>query len=101
MGVRVMKNFQVSIQFITDKEFMDLVPAHKTFINSLINKEIIEHYAVSMQSQRIWITLKAKDKKAIKKILSQSPLFPYFTYEADELFVLDGRNYRLPALQMN
>lgn len=96
-----MKKFQVSIQFITDKEFMDLVPAHKTLINYLINKEIIEHYAVSMASQRIWITLNALDRPAIDKILSQSPLFPYFTYEADELFALDGQNYRLPTLQMN
>jgi hypothetical protein len=96
-----MKKFQVTIQFITDKEFTDLVPAHKIFINYLINKEVIEHYAVSMESQRIWITLSAEDRPAIEKILSQSPLFPYFTYEADELFALDGQNYRLPTLQMN
>jgi hypothetical protein len=96
-----MKKFQVTIQFITDKEFTDLVPAHKTFINYLINKEVIEHYAVSMESQRIWITLSAEDRPAIEKILCQSPLFPYFTYEADELFALDGQNYRLPTLQMN
>jgi hypothetical protein len=96
-----MKIFQVSIQFITDQEFEDLVPAHKTYINYLINKEIIEHYAVSMESQRIWITLNAEDKTAIEKILSQSPLFPYFTYETHELFALDGQNYRLPTLQMN
>ena len=96
-----MKKFQISIQFITDKEFMDLVPAHKTYINYLINKEIIEHYAVSMASQRIWITLNAEDTSAIDKILSQAPLFPYFTYEIFELFSLDGQNYRLPTLQMN
>jgi hypothetical protein len=96
-----MKKFQVSIKFITDKEFTNLLPAHKTYINYLINKEIIEHYAVSMQSQRIWITLNAEDNSAIDKILSQSPLFPYFTYEAFELFSLDGQNYRLPTLQMN
>ena len=96
-----MKKFQVSIQFITDKEFMDLVPSHKTYINYLIGKEIIEHYAVSMESPRIWITLNAEDKVAIEKILAQSPLFPYFTYEAYELFALDGQNYRLPTLQMN
>jgi len=96
-----MKKFQVTIQFITDKEFMDLVPAHKTLINDLISKDVIEHYAVSMVSQRIWITLNAEDRPAIEKIISQSPLFPYFTYEADELYALDGQNYRLPTLQMN
>jgi len=96
-----MKKFQVSIRFITDKEFMDLVPAHKTFISHLISEEIIEHYAVSMESQLIWITVNAEDKEAIDKTLSQSPLFPYFTYEVHELFALDGQNYRLPTLQMN
>ena len=96
-----MKKFQVAIQFITDKDFMDLVPEHKTFINYLISKDVIEHYAVSMESQRIWITLNAKDRPAIEKILSKSPLFPYFTFEIHDLFALDGQNYRLPTLQMN
>ena len=96
-----MKKFLVSIRFITDKEFMDLVPAHKSFISQLISEEVIEHYAVSMESQQIWITLNAADKLAIEKILSQSPLFPYFTFETHELFALDGQNYRLPTLQMN
>ncbi|MBC7828689.1 MAG: hypothetical protein H7122_13140 [Chitinophagaceae bacterium] len=96
-----MKKFQITIQFITDKEFMDLVPAHKTYINYLINKEIVEHYAVSMESQRIWITVNVADRAAIEKIIAQSPLFPYFTYEVHELFALDGQNYRLPTLQMN
>lgn len=96
-----MKKFQVSIRFLTDKEFMDLVPAHKTYISHLISEEVIEHYAVSMESQLIWITLNAEDKNAIEHILSPSPLFPYFTWEAHELFALDGQNYRLPTLQMN
>ena len=96
-----MKKFQVSIRFITDREFMDLVPAHKTFVSHLISEEVIEHYAVSMESQSIWITINAEGKEAIDKILGQSPLFPYFTYEVHELFALDGQNYRLPTLQMN
>lgn len=96
-----MKKYQVSIRFIIDHEFMDLVPAHKTYITSLINKDIIEHYAVSMESQSIWITVKAEDKDSIDKILSKSPLYPYFTIEVHELFALDGQNYRLPTLQMN
>ena len=76
-----MKKFHVTIQFITDKDFMDLVPAHKTYINQLINKEIIEHYAVSMESQRIWITLNAKERPPIEQLLKKSPLYLYFTYE--------------------
>jgi muconolactone delta-isomerase len=54
-----------------------------------------------MESQQVWITLKADDKKEIEKLLSDSPLFKYFTFTIDELYVLDGQNYRLPALQFN
>ncbi len=80
---------------------MSLIPPHRTYIDFLISKEIIEHYAVSMESQQVWITLKADNKKAIEKILEDSPLFKYFTFTIDELYVLDGQNYRLPALQFN
>jgi hypothetical protein len=80
---------------------MTLVPPHRTYVDHLINKEIIEHYAVSMESQQVWITLKADSKKEIEKILEESPLHKYFTYTIDELYVLDGQNYRLPTIQFN
>ena len=84
-----------------DEDFMSLIPPHRTYIDHLINKEIIEHYAVSMESQQVWITLKADNKKAIENLLAESPLFKYFTFSIDELYVLDGQNYRLPTIQFN
>ena len=84
-----------------DNDFMSLVPPHRTYINHLISQEIIEHYAVSMESHQVWITLRAEDKLAIEKLISDSPLFKYFTYTINELYVLDGQNYRLPGLQFN
>jgi muconolactone delta-isomerase len=96
-----LKKYQVTLNFDMDDEFMSLVPAHRTYINMLINKGIIDHYAVSMESQRSWITFNAEDKPAIDKYLSDSPLFRYWTYEVDELFVLDGITYRLPHVQLN
>ena len=80
---------------------MELVPPHRTYINYLINKGIIDHYAVSMETQRSWITLNAKDKKEVEKLLKKSPLYKYWAIEIDELFVLDGQHYRLPAVQPN
>jgi len=53
-----------------DDDFMNLIPPHRTYIDQLIDKEVIEHYAVSMESQQVWITLKAENKKAIEKLLS-------------------------------
>lgn len=96
-----MKKFQVTIKFDMSEEFMELVPPHRTYINYLINKDVVDQYAVSMETQRVWITLNADDKEAVDKILNKSPLHKFWTYEVDELFVLDGQHYRLPAVQPN
>ena len=96
-----MKKYQVTIRFEMSEEFMELVPPHRTYVNYLINKDIIDQYAVSMETQRVWITLNAKDKEEVEKLLEKSPLYKFWTVEVDELFVLDGQHFRLPAVQPN
>lgn len=96
-----LKKFIVTITFYMDEQFMNLVPPHRTYINYLINKGIIDSYAVSMESYRTWIMMTAENKDEVKGYLKKSPLFKYYTFEIDELFVYDGQTYRLPALQMN
>lgn len=93
--------FQVTIQFTMDEDFMSLVPPHRTYINYLINKGIIDTYTVSMESQRSWMVVNAGSKHEVTTLLARSPLYKYWQFEIDELFVFDGQNYRLPALQMN
>ena len=97
----MMAKYQVTIRFEIHEEFKDLIPPHRTYINYLINKGIIDHYAVSMESQRAWITLNADNKKEVKRILIKSPIHKFWKYEIDELFVLDGQHYRLPAVLPN
>ena len=96
-----LKKFIVTINFFMDEQFMTLVPPHRTYINYLINKGIIDSYAVSMESYRSWIMMTGENKEEIRGYLKKSPLFKYWTFEIDELFVYDGQTYRLPALQMN
>lgn len=97
-----MKKFQATIYFEMDDEFMSLVPSHRVYINSLIEKGTIDQYVVSMETQRVWITFSATDKKEVEEKLKKSPIHRYWTkLEIDELFVIDGQHYRLPALQMN
>jgi hypothetical protein len=96
-----MAKYHVTINFEIKEEFRDLIPPHRTYINYLINKGTIDNYAVSMESQRAWITLNADNKKEVKKILSKSPIFKFWKFEIDELFVLDGQHYRLPAVTPN
>ncbi|MGK2860939.1 MAG: hypothetical protein ACSLE0_03345 [Chitinophagaceae bacterium] len=96
-----MKKYQVTIQFVMTENFMELVPPHRTYINYLINKEIIDQYAVSMETKRVWITMTAQTKSEVEDFLKKSPLFKFWTWEIDEIFVLDGQHYRLPAVQPN
>jgi hypothetical protein len=96
-----MKKFQVTIKFQVDDEFMTHLPAHRLVINDLIEKGVIDHYVVSMQSLSAWITFTADSRENIKGFLARSPLSRYWTYEIDELFVIDGYQYRLPAVQLN
>jgi hypothetical protein len=93
--------FQVTIHFDMDEQFMALVPAHRIFVNKMIEKGIIDYYSVSMETQRCWIIFNAKNKKEIQTYLKQSTLYKYWTLEIDELFVYDAQSYRLPALQYN
>ena len=97
----LINKYQVTVHFDMDDDFMGFVPAHRLYVNSLIEKNIIDYYTVSMESQRSWIVINATSKKEVEHYLSKSPLFKYWTVEIDELFVYDGQSYRLPALQLN
>jgi muconolactone delta-isomerase len=101
LNIHHLNKYQVTVQFDMDEGFMALVPSHRTYINSLIEKNILDYYTVSMETQRSWMVFNAASKKAVEKYLSKSPLYKYWTIEIDELFVYDGQSYRLPALQLN
>lgn len=96
-----MKKFQATISFEMDDSFMSLISSHRTYVNGLIEKGIIDQYVVSMETQRIWITFTAANKEQVRGYLHQSPLHKFWTYDIDELFVYDGQHYRLPAVQLN
>ncbi len=93
--------YQVTIRFEMDDDFMALVPPHRTYINYLINKGIIDSYTVSLESMRSWIVINGSSKAEIMLLLNKSPLKKYWSIEIDELYVVDGLPYRLPALQPN
>ncbi len=96
-----MKKFQVIISFEVTEEFMKLVPPHRTYIGFLINKGIVDCYLVSMESQTVWITFSTYTKEEVEKYLKKSPLYSYWAYTIEELFIYDGQLYRLPSVQLN
>lgn len=93
--------YQVTIHFEMDDGFMGLVPAHRVYVNSLIDKGTVDYYSVSMETQRCWMIINAPDKKTVEAHLAKAPLHKYWSIEIDELFVYDSQSYRLPALQLN
>lgn len=96
-----LNKYQVTIHFTMDDHFMGHVPKHRMYIKELIDDGVIDYYAVSMESKRTWMIVNALSKSDVEDYLGNSPLFPYWTFEIDELFVYDGQTYRLPAVQLN
>jgi hypothetical protein len=96
-----MNKYIVTVQFEWSEEMMQLLEEHRTYINSLIEEQILEHYAVSMEVQKAWITINGESKTEVEEILSVSPLYKYWELDIRELILWDGMNYRLPAVQLN
>ena len=101
LNAKELNKYQVTIRFEMDDGFMSFVPPHRVYINSLIEKNIIDYYSVSMETQRSWWIINAANKNEVEAYLTKSPLYKYWTVEIDELFVYDSQTYRLPALQLN
>jgi len=97
----LMNKYQAIISFDMDDEFMSLVPPHRTYINYLLNKGVIETYTVSMETQQSWIVVNANTKLDVEEVLKASPLHKYWSMEIVELFVYDSQSNRLPAVQLN
>jgi hypothetical protein len=100
-NLTAMKKYLVTVHFKWDEEAMKLIPEHREYINELIDEQVIENYVVSMEVQTVWITMNAKNKTEVKKILGKSPFRKFWDLEVNELIVWDGQNYRLPVVQLN
>jgi len=96
-----MNKYVVTVSFEWNEEAMKIVQEHRAYINALIDDQVIEHYAVSMEIQTVWITINARNKTEVRKILSKSPFHKFWKLEIHELIIWDGQNYRLPVVQLN
>lgn len=96
-----MNKYLVTITFEWNEAALKLVEEHRLYIDDLITEQVIEHYAVSMENQTVWVTINADNKTQVKKILNKSPFKKFWKLQVHELIIWDGQNYRLPAVQLN
>ncbi|HYC29525.1 MAG TPA: hypothetical protein VEB42_11920, partial [Chitinophagaceae bacterium] len=87
-----MNKYLVIAKFEWNEDAMEVIPEHREYINSLIDDQVIEHYAVSMEAQTVWITINAVSKSEVKKILSKTPFHPWWALVVHELIIWDGQN---------
>lgn len=93
--------YQVVLNFELTEQFMTLVPEHREIVSDLIDEGVLESYAVSMESQRVWMIFNATSKKQVLTHIRRSPLYNFFKIEVEEIFVYDGMLMRLPELSLN
>jgi len=86
-----MKKYQAIISFDMDEEFMTLVPSHRTYINHLLTKGVIETYTVSMETQQSWIVVNANTKFRASRLHREGPRFePVCSHKESSTYPLDS-----------
>lgn len=98
-----MNKYQVSITFPSylDQDFMSKIPVHRSYISKLIQNEVIDSYAISIERSKGWVVINAESEAKVHEYLAKSPLYRYFNIEIDQLMVYDSRIYRFPKLALN
>ncbi|MCR5889832.1 hypothetical protein LRS06_19065 [Hymenobacter sp. J193] len=85
-----------------DEAFMALIPAHRSFVNQLMEEGAVEVYAISADRSRGWITMNGASSEAIRLVVEQLPLYRFFRgVEIDELFLFDSTASRFPRISLN
>ena len=54
---------------------MSAIPEHRAYVNKLIEDGIIDHYVVTMESQKAWITFTAESKQQVEEYLIKTPIY--------------------------
>jgi hypothetical protein len=84
------------------EDFLATIPEHRAFINNLLSEHVIEAYAISADRSRGWVIINGDDEAAVRTIVEQFPLHPYFqAVEIDELLIFDSAALRFPHISLN
>ncbi len=95
--------FQIHIILpeIFTRSFAALIPQQRERANQLLEEQVILNYALDMNRQNLWVTLKAKNQLEVMDILSTFPIIKEVKVDIFELAFFDTAPIGLPNLIMN
>lgn len=92
---------QIRLPEELSSDFLARIPAHRAYVDLLINKGVMLSYAVNTDRTHGWVIIEASDADEALKIFSESPLFRFVRVRVDELFIYDSESLRLPKMNLN
>ena len=95
--------FQVHITLpdVFTRRFAALIPQQRERVNQLMEERVILNYALDMERSQLWVTMQAKDQKAVMDVLATFPIIKDVKVEIFELAFFDSAPMGLPELIMN
>lgn len=94
-------HIHISLPDIFTEQFAALIPAQRRIVNKLLEEHVILNYALDMERNNVWMTIQAKDHKAVMDILSTFPIIKLVKVDIHELAFYDSTPAGLPELIMN
>jgi hypothetical protein len=82
------------------EEFMQLIPAQRERINELLEEGVILSYSLSLDRARLWVLLNAKNKAAVRGVLSSFPLIDFMVPNIYELMFTNSATV-MPSFSLN
>ena len=83
------------------RRFAALIPQQRERVNQLLEEQVILNYALDMNRQNLWVTLKAKNQLDVMDILATFPIIKDVKLDIFELAFFDTSPIGLPNLILN
>jgi muconolactone delta-isomerase len=97
------KSFFIEIKLLHSfsREFMELIPAQRKVVNTLMDEGKIISYSLSLDRTKLWMVADAKDENEILDVLATFPLIRFMKPEIHELAFHDNVHSGFPHLSLN
>ena len=98
-----MNVFQVNIQFPShfSDEFVMLIPKQRRVVNELLQKGILESYAISSDKVKAWAAVNAETEKEVRDIFSSFPLIRFMKIDVQQLAFYNQVQLAFPPVMPN